>query len=291
MPDDTLHLFVDEAGDSTLFQGKSGKLIVDTPGCSRFFMLGKLEVDDPAKLDADLTALRQEMLADPYFAGVESFRPDKQKTAHLFHAKNDLPEVRYRVFNLLRAAGRSLRFHAVIRDKMALAKEEIAKREASPAYRYDLNAPYDDLAQSLFSKFHGIADHYHLSIAKRGQRDRNSALLAALERAENDFEQSYGFRRGGKLKLTVSDPTKTVCLQAVDYFLWAIQRFYELRRHPQTGEELPREERYLQLLWPQIAELHDLDFGPALGTFFTPQNPLTIEARFPPPKPRKKKVP
>jgi len=41
--------FVDEAGDPTIFHD-SGKVIADTPGCSRFFMLGKLEVDDPPAL-------------------------------------------------------------------------------------------------------------------------------------------------------------------------------------------------------------------------------------------------
>jgi len=112
-------LFVDEAGDPTLFH-RSGKPIVDTPGCSRFFIIGKLEVEEPVSLAKALTDLRQELLADPYFAGVESFRPEREKTALLFHAKDDLPEVRYRVFNLLRSAGKTLRFHAVICDKLAL---------------------------------------------------------------------------------------------------------------------------------------------------------------------------
>jgi hypothetical protein len=67
---------VDEAGDPTLFHS-SGKPIVGTPGCSRFFIIGKLEVDDPAALAKALTDLRQELIADPYFAGVESFRPDR----------------------------------------------------------------------------------------------------------------------------------------------------------------------------------------------------------------------
>jgi hypothetical protein len=47
-------LFVDEAGTPTLFH-ESGKVIVDTFGCSRFFILGKL------------AASRQQMLADPMF--------------------------------------------------------------------------------------------------------------------------------------------------------------------------------------------------------------------------------
>jgi len=97
-----------------------------------------------------------------------------------------------------------------------------------------------------------------------------------------DFEARFGFSRGGKdvWRITISNPETTVCLQATDYFLWAVQRFYELRRHRQTGEELPREDRYLKLLWPQIGEIHDLDFGPSYGTFFHAHHPLTVEERF-----------
>ncbi|HEX8999828.1 MAG TPA: hypothetical protein VGB07_08000 [Blastocatellia bacterium] len=45
----TQRLFVDEAGNPTLLHS-SGKPIVDTVGCSRFFIIGKLEVDDPPAL-------------------------------------------------------------------------------------------------------------------------------------------------------------------------------------------------------------------------------------------------
>lgn len=77
----------------------------------------------------------------------------------------------------------------------------------------------------------------------------------------------------------VTFPDTTVCLQVVDYFLWAIQRFYEVRVHHTTSEEI-REDRYLNLLWPQIVEIHDLHFGPSHGTHFTDQKPLTLEERF-----------
>lgn len=276
-----LYLFVDEAGDPTLFHS-SGKPIVNTPGCSGFFILGKLEVDNPPALAEHLNALRQELLVDPYFDGVESFKRERKKTALLFHAKDDLPEVRYRVFSLLRSAGSALRFHAVVCDKQALVRREMSKREQDPGYRYRPNALYDNLVRSLFAKFHRLADRYELCVAKRGNKDRNHAIAQALEHAERDFEARFGFSRGGKdvWRITISNPETTVCLQATDYFLWAVQRFYELRRHPQTGEELPREDRYLKLLWPQIGEIHDLDFGPSRGTFFTVQRLLTIEERF-----------
>lgn len=95
---------------------------------------------------------------------------------------------------------------------------------------------------SLFSKFHRLAERYEVCVAKRGAKDRNQAIRAAIEHAERDFEQTFGFSRGGgeAWDIVISNPKETVCLQAVDYFLWAVQRFYEVRRHPVTGEEIRR---------------------------------------------------
>jgi len=39
-----------------------------------------------------------------------------------------------------------------------------------------------------------------------------------------------------------------VGLQAVDYFLWAVQRFFE------RGED-----RFIELIWPKVHWVHDLD--------------------------------
>ena len=45
----TRHYFVDEGGDGILFSRK-GKVLVGTEGCSRFFILGLLDVSDPMPL-------------------------------------------------------------------------------------------------------------------------------------------------------------------------------------------------------------------------------------------------
>src|SRR5690606_13895685 len=60
------YYYVDEAGDSTLFNAR-GRVIVGSEGCSRFFILGKLEVVQPDHLADALLALRKRLLADPYF--------------------------------------------------------------------------------------------------------------------------------------------------------------------------------------------------------------------------------
>lgn len=274
------HLFVDEAGDPAIFDGK-GRSLIGTNGCSRFFILGKLDVVDPPKVAAALTDLRESLKRDPLFASVESFKPERRKTAVLFHAKDDLPDVRVKVFDLLRSFGKDLRFHAVVCDKEAVMGDEAALRAANPKYRYNPDRLYDRLTRSLFGKFHQLADRYRVCIAKRGTKDRNAALRQALEHAENDFAESFGFSRGGMdvWELEISNPEQTVCLQAVDYFLWALQRFYEPREHP-TTKVLLREDRYLNAMWPQIAVIHDMHFGPTRGTYFIPESPLTLAARF-----------
>ena len=135
MPDQ-IHSYINEAGDPILFGSKSSSgVIVGNDGCSKFFIMGKLEVADPASLSQKLTALRHELLADPYFAGIESFKPERPKTAHGFHSNNDLPEVRYQVFKLLREMGINLRFHAVVADKMVIASREIKRRKEDPKDR------------------------------------------------------------------------------------------------------------------------------------------------------------
>ena len=92
--------FVDEAGDPNLFN-RRGRIIVGKAGCSSFFVLGLLDIEDPGALAADLAAVRQKLLADPYFKDVPSFQPRSRKTAAAFHAKDDLPEVRREVYRIL----------------------------------------------------------------------------------------------------------------------------------------------------------------------------------------------
>lgn len=277
---DILNIFVDEAGDPTLFANRR-RAIVGTPGCSRFFILGKLEVDDPAGLSQRLTALRLQLVANPYFGGVPSFDPVRGKTAVTFHAKDDLPEVRYEVFKLLGAEGDTLRFYAVVCDKERILQDVLLRNKKELDYRYQHNELYDGLMRSLFGKFHRLADEYEVCVARRGQSDRNEAIRAAIDHAERDFTAKFGFGRGGKdaWRMRVSTPKSDACLQAADYFLWAVQRVYELRDSKEGG--LPqRDERFLKLVWPQVGEIHDLHFGPSQGSFFNRQKPLLLEGRF-----------
>jgi len=240
-----LHFFVDEAGDPVLFDGK-GRILVGTEGCSRTFIVGKLDVADPAALQTALEALRADLLTDPYFKRVPSMQPERGKTAVAFHAKDDVAEVRREVFRVLMQ--HDLRFYAAVRSKSALLDYVKQRNQLEPAYRYRGDELYDTLVEELFRRYHPFADQLNIIFARRGNKARTHAFRAAIERAEARFERDFGSRRSDAIHIVASTPPQSAGLQAVDYFLWALQRHYE------RGEG-----RYVELVWDKVVEVDDLD--------------------------------
>jgi len=261
--DATRFFFVDEAGDPTLFDWK-GRVIAGTPGCSAHFILGALDVTDPAKLAAELGALHREIVADPFYKGVESLKPERKKTHSLLHAKDDLPEIRERVFRLLHA--QEVRFHAVVRDKRGLAIHVRKQNELSATYRYSPNKLYDEMVRRLFRDRLHKDSAYRIVFAKRGSRDRTHALRQALNDARTNFQKKWGIAATAPIEVSACASNEEFCLQAVDYFLWALQRVYS------AGED-----RFLTFLWHRVARIHDIDDrrrSPA-GCYYSDKLPLT----------------
>jgi hypothetical protein len=70
----TRYYFVDEAGDGTIFNAR-GHGIIGSEGCSKFFMIGLLDILNPSVLEEELNSLRARLTDDPYFKGVPSMQP------------------------------------------------------------------------------------------------------------------------------------------------------------------------------------------------------------------------
>lgn len=268
-PPDTLHFFVDEAGDPTLFDAK-GRILVGQDGCSKTFIVGKLDVEDPSALHVALEQLRADLLADPYFKGVPSMQAERGKTARVFHAKDDVPEVRREVFKLL--ARFDLRFYGVVRQKSALLDYVRQRNEREAGYRYRGDEIYDTLVEELFRRYHPLADRLEICFATRGNKARTHAFRTAIAKAEARFESQYGVRRSAEVAIIASTPPQKAGLQAVDYFLWALQRHYERD-----------ESRYLELVWPQVVEIEDLDRieGGRKGLVYNKKRPLIVDQEAP----------
>ncbi len=261
------HYFVDEAGDPSLFK-KHGTSIVGTEGCSKFFILGMVDIEEPQIVAAELEALRARLLADPYFKGIPSFHPARRKTALMFHAKDDLPEVRREVFSQL--LKHKIRFYAVVRDKQAVLNKIVEHQKTSPSYRYHPNQLYDRCVSRLFKERLHQHDGYLIHFARRGSSDRTAALESALETSRRNFRAKWGIDTNSPIEIRAAQPHEVICLQAVDYYLWAIQRLYE------RGED-----RFLQLVWSQAGLVHDVDDTrqAGYGVYYTQRNPLTAEFR------------
>ena len=219
-----INYFVDEAGDTTLF-GRFGKVLVGTDAVSRYFIVGRLEVDDAQALESDVTALRAQLMADPLLQAVPSMKPDAGKTALFFHAKDDVPEVRREVFRVL--LKHEMKFFAVVRDKAVVLTYVRERNLREIEYRYRPAELYDTTVARLFKDRLHVADGCHITFAARGSSDRTRALHAALELARSRFESKWERTVNSSLAVVSSTPVRSAPLQAADYMLWALQRFYE----------------------------------------------------------------
>jgi hypothetical protein len=262
-PHSVCHYFVDEAGDPVLFNAK-GRVIIGQEGCSYYFMLGMLKVPDPTALNDALESLRAEILRDPYFRRIPSIQQDKRKTALMFHAKDDIPEVRREVFNLL-VGWPGLCFFAVVRDKgrgiLPTVRTYIHKR-------YQPNEQYDQLIKRLFKDRLHKEDEYSIVFASRGKKDRTKALKDALNEARNRFERKWNIYSDAPIRIQNTPAHHNPCLQAADYLLWALQRCYE-----------KREDRYLDFIWPVCRLIQDVDDHRVTktGVYYTQKKRLKLE--------------
>lgn len=258
------HYFVDEGGDGILFSRK-GKVLVGTEGCSRFFILGLLDVSDPIVLEGRIDKLRGQLMNDSYFKSVPSMQPANRKTALAFHAKDDLPEVRRDVFRLLRDT-EGLRFFAVVADKLSVLEYVRQRNKREPAYRYHPNELYDYLTERLFKERLSQHDRYDIIFSKRGKSDRLTTLRQLIETARTGLAAHQNMSADPAICVSAATPKEQAGLQAVDYFVWALQRLYERN-----------EERYLAYLWEAFRFVHDIDDTRETGDgiYYTQKRPLT----------------
>lgn len=256
------YYFVDEAGDPTLFDAR-GRALPGREGCSKFFILGVLDVADPVTLSVELEGLRAQLLADPYFRDVPSMQLAQRKTAIAFHAKDDVPEVRREVFRVLMR--HEVHFFAVVRDKQKVLDYVRQRNQNDERYRYRPNELYDTMVSRLFKNRLHLTPEVEVCFAERGKSDRSAALRLALETARLRFETKWQRPVSATIHARQSTPARDVALQAADYFLWALQRHFERA-----------ESRFIELVWPKVGLVHAVDETAAApyGTYYTKNKPL-----------------
>lgn len=258
----TANNFVDESGDGVLFDSQGRNLLAKNT-VSKHFILGLLEVEQPQALAAELGDLRQSLLKDPYFKNVESMRPEREKTALMLHAKDDLPEVRREVFKLL--LRHPIKFYAVVRDMRAVLSYEVERRRRNENHRYQPDSLYDSTVSRLFKERLHSFDHCQVCFAKRGKSDRTEAFEQALALARQRFEAQWNREIKTQVQVETKPSAQEPCLQAADYMLWALQRHYN------AGES-----RFIETMWDKVGLVHAVDeLGQTpYGNYYSKKKPL-----------------
>lgn len=261
-----LHYFVDESGDGVLFDRRSRPLVL-AEGWPQYFMVGLLDVADPEALQQDMDNLRRRLLADPYFSGVPSMKPEAGKTALAFHAKDDVSEVRREVYSLL--LRHDLRFTAVVKRMRVVLNYVTNRNQSDPKYRYHPDELYDLTVRRLFQQRLHAHDAYDIWFARRNKSDRTRILAETLIAVRDRFCEKNKLPAQSRIDVRSAYLADNAGLQAVDYFLWALQRAYE------RGED-----RFARLVWEKIALVQDVDDTreKPYGRYYTEKRPLTVEA-------------
>lgn len=248
--------FVDESGDPT-FYDQHGNLIVGQEGCSPILILGFVETSDPYPIRAAMADLHTRLAADEYLKDI----PSMAKTNTAFHAKDDCPEARQAVFNLLR----SLDFKAQF--VVARKKERVFRN----SFHANENEFYDYLISLLFENvLHRYAEN-HIYISQRGSRLRQERLEQAVLHGIANFEKRWNQKVETHIHVFPHTAVGEPCLQVIDYINWAVYRAF-----------VKREMRYVRFVQDKISLLVDrYDSAKYPKNWYTRTNPFDIEKTSP----------
>lgn len=245
------YFFVDESGDPT-FYDRQGNNIVGTGGCSKILLLGLIRTHDPDNLRKELLKLHKEVINDPYFDSV----PSIEKTKIAFHAKDDVPEIREKVFKVLKELDFKAEF-VVARKNESVFEKRHHKKEG---------LFYNDLVSKLFENKLHVAEKNTIYFAVRGNKDKQGPFSDAIQAAMIAFENKWKIKNDSEIIIIPQSPSGEPCLQVIDYMNWAIQRAFN------RGED-----RYYKFLEEKVSFLVDIyDFDKYSNNFYNRKNKFEV---------------
>ena len=246
-----LFFFVDESGDP-YFYDRFGNFIVGKPGCSRILILGFIKTEQPDVLRQKLKEIREVISKDEYLQNI----PPVKKSFMSFHATDDCPEVREKVYKAIRVMPFKAEF-AVARKKENVFT---SRHQRKP------NLFYDDLITKLFQNQLHKSEENIIYFGVRGNRARQVPLEDAIHKAIFTFEEKWSVKINSSVKVFPQKPEGEPCLQIVDYMTWAIQRAF-------TAREI----RYFDFVKDKVSLVLDVyDFGRYPKNFYNKNNPLEL---------------
>ncbi len=245
------YFFVDESGDTTFYDRNGNWIVGDENGSSKILLMGFIRTTEPDYLRKKILQLKNEILNDDYLKDI----PSMKKTKIAFHAKDDCPEVRYKVFNLLR-------------DLPFTCNTVVARKTEKVFQKHNGNTQdlYDSLITHLFKNVLQLSNNNYIYIATRGSKKRQEPLEEAIHNALLYTEDKLNHTIDSVQKILPQTPSGEPCLQIVDYCNWVIQRAF-----------LKGEMRYYNFLKRKFGLIVDLnDYKKGWKNFYTKKNPFDI---------------
>ena len=247
----THYFFVDESGDTT-FYDRYGTLIVGNPGCSKLLILGFILTTDPHSIRQKIVLLQKEIAKDKYLQKI----PSLEKSLRAFHAKDDCPEVREKMFRLIETLDFKAEFVVARKIDGLFCK----KHHSNPGILYD------DLIVHLFKNKLHLATENIIYFAKRGDKDKQAPLAHIIQKTVAGFEKKHSHKNVAIHKIYSQLPKTEPCLQVIDYVTWAVQRAF-----------IKKESRYMDFLQNKIRFICDIyDFEKYPDNFSSKDNPFDI---------------
>lgn len=138
------------------------------------------------------------------------------------------------------------------------------RNQSDPEYRYRANELYEHMTRRLLKTKLHKEERYRIVFARRKSATEARALQEAIALAQRRFCEEHTLMSVSEVEVVSEVPRDHGGLQAVDYFLWALQRYWE------RGKE-----RYLSFLMPKVSLIHDIDDTgkDAYGRYYTRDKP------------------
>lgn len=251
------HRFIDETGDLT-FYGKGRRVIVGEMGVSYTFSIGMVHI----KEDLDGVRLKIKHLAEEvekyeYVKNIPSVKKRINKGGFYFHAKDDVPEIRSKFFDLLKKIDFSLEIY-VARKRVDIFQKKHNNNE---------NEFYADILSHLLKNKLSKYSRLVLNIAQRGSSTHQVNLDVARSKAFDISKLTK--EKNCKIVFNVQDFKTEPILSVTDYASWAVQRVFE------TGET--RHYDFIKEKISLVADIYDYKKYKGSKNYYTIENPLTKE--------------
>lgn len=265
-PLEKAHRFLDEVGDPTFF-GKGRLPIIGQDGVSLCFGLGMVKFTAQiADVRREVEQLCRSVEADDYVNRIPSVVKRVQFGGFYFHAKDDPPEVRERLFKWIRDTDCSLEMVMGRKIPALFARKHNGKDSEF----------YADLLSHLLKNKLKLGRRLVIHIAERGKTTRNNVLELAMNKARERFTKKQDVAViSSEIVFNVQNPRTEPLLCVPDYLGWTVQRVFE------RGDT-----RYYDFIRERISlvvDLYDAERYEGSRNYYTPKRPLTAENKVGPP--------